>query len=588
MVPMREMARIRRPHRIRTAIVLLIFATVFAGLSVGSYTQESATWDEPIFLTAGYTALKLHDYRIEINNPPFLQMWAALPLLVTSGIRMDTNGMDAVQWDGWNFSHRFLYQQNDADRLLYRARFMIVLLGILLGILLFCWAQELFGITPAVLVLALYSFEPNVLAHSSLVTTDLGVTCFFFGTSYFLWRTTRKFSLGNLAGLATFFALAQISKYSAVLLGPTVFVLLVVHACRNRPWCWHIGHRQELSSPIFKLGMALATALILAAASYVAVWAVFGFRYAPAWSGSAPALLQSEWWVVARLPRLAAAMNWIDARHLLPNSCAQGFLRAQAQSQMRWAFLAGRQSTRGWWYYFPLAFLIKTPITVILLFLAGVILCVVRRSGLLQNELFVLVPMAIYMGVSMTSHLNIGLRHILPTYPFVLLLAGKVAVEFRGRQQALLCAALAGLAACELSTVRLHHLCFFNQFVGGPGDGYRYLADSNLDWGQDLKRLKRWMDQHGVRHINLSYNGTADPAYYGIDCTYLEGSPFFARIETHPRLPGYVVVSTSNLDGIYASNFGKSSCIYKPLLEKTPVAVIGYSMHVYWVDRDWW
>src|SRR5439155_900614 len=132
------------------------------------------------------------------------------------------------------------------DRMLTAARFMIVTLGVVLGVLLFCWAQELFGLFPATIVLALYCLEPNILAHSSLVTTDLGVTCFIFGTVYFLWRTTRKISVGNLVGLTAFFTLAQISKYSALLLGPIVPLLLVIAASRNRAWPVTIGSAPEL------------------------------------------------------------------------------------------------------------------------------------------------------------------------------------------------------------------------------------------------------------------------------------------------------------------------------------------------------
>jgi hypothetical protein len=113
------------------------------------------------------------------------------------------------------------------------------------------------------------------------------------------------------------------------------------------------------------------------------------------------------------------------------------------------------------------------------------------------------------------------------------------------------------------------------------------LLDSNLDWGQDLKPLKHWMDAHHVEQINLGYFGTADPAYYGIHATPLLGSPAFLKSQvTEPHLPGYVAVSVQNLHGVWSRQATLN--FYAPLLEREPTAVIGYSIHVYWVKTNWW
>jgi hypothetical protein len=139
----------------RRTVVLCSFAAIFIALTVGSYTQESATVDEPQHLTAGYTALRLGDYRIDPEHPPFLRLWAAMPLLVMRNVQFDTNTLAWQTADAWPFSHNFLYGINDADRLLYRARFMTAVLGVILGVLVFCWAEELFGVWTASAVLAL-------------------------------------------------------------------------------------------------------------------------------------------------------------------------------------------------------------------------------------------------------------------------------------------------------------------------------------------------------------------------------------------------------------------------------------------------
>ncbi len=136
----------------RTVVSLLVFAAVFIVLTVSSYTRESATWDEPQHLVTGYNALRFHDYRTDPEHPPFLRMWAALPLLAMDHVDSNIRKIDESDPNIWVtsgqffFCHDTLYVANDADHLLYAARFMIVLLGILLGVLLFCWAPRAFGL----------------------------------------------------------------------------------------------------------------------------------------------------------------------------------------------------------------------------------------------------------------------------------------------------------------------------------------------------------------------------------------------------------------------------------------------------------
>lgn len=576
-----------RGERVRTAVVLALFAAGFATLVVSSYTQKSATFDEPVHLTTGYAMLTLHDYRIHPESPPLLPKWAALPLLVTSNVRLVT---DSIHWqtaDYWNFSDQFLYKQNDADRLLYRGRFMIMLLGILLGCLVFFWARELYGFGVASVVLALYMVEPNILAHAGLVTTDLGVTCFIFGALYFLWRTARRLSVGNVIGFATFFALAQISKFSAVLLLPVAVLLLSLRACQTAAWQTTVNGATGLSSKLAKARAALCVMVLVFALSYATVWAAYGFRYAPtASTEDGGSHFQTIEKTAHNLPGLSTVINWADRHRLLPNACAQGFLQQMAETQNYPAYLAGSFSNDGWWYYFPVAFLLKTPITLIVLFLGGILSCFRNRNAFLQDDVYILLLPAVCLAAASATGVDVGLRYILPVYPFVLLAAGKAVAKIQdwiGRRWLIV---LIAPALVELATVYPHYLAFFNGFIGGPQNGHRFLVDSNVDWGQDLKLLKRWMDAYGVRHINLAYFGTADPAYYGINCTRLPSAFLAPALVQKPQLPGYVAVSVTNLHGALLR--GRLRSFYWPLLDEKPVAVIGYSIYVYRVEREWW
>ncbi|HUK30838.1 MAG TPA: glycosyltransferase family 39 protein, partial [Candidatus Acidoferrum sp.] len=411
----------RGPTRI--FVVLVIFTVLFLALTTISFTRMSATSDEPVHLTMGYRALKAGDYRVDPEHPPFLRMWAALPLLFERNIKFpsqDIDKSDPLGWvlgkrpDEWDYSHSFLYELNDADHMLYPARFMIALLGVLLGILIFCWAREWLGFWPAVLALGFYTFEPNILAHASLVTTDFGITCFLFGSVYFLWRTCRCLNLVNLAGLAAFSSLTANSKFSAPALGLIILIALAIRAFRATPWPSRIGKLPEIRT---RLGKALAAAgvlLLVGIACWAAIWAIYGFRYLPSSTPGWEYSFEDDSRVRAQAPVAVDVVHWINERHLLPNAYSEGFLLERARSHGREAFLDGELKINGWWYYFPFAFSIKTPITLIFLFLGGLIFCAVKWKDFFGNSLFVLLPAGLYMAAAMASDVNIGLRHILP------------------------------------------------------------------------------------------------------------------------------------------------------------------------------
>jgi tetratricopeptide (TPR) repeat protein len=556
-----------------TSIVLIAFAAIFIALSVNAFTRTSAAWDEPMHLTAGYAALAKHDYRLDPSHPPFLRMWAALPtLLDTMPMRaIPADDVPTTQWlqDAYGFAHRFLYVDNDADRLLYRARFMTVILGVVLGIFVFLWAREWLGPVPALIALACYTFEPNLFAHASLVTTDFGVTCFIFGAVYFAWLISRKFSFPRVAGLAACFSLALVSKFSAVLLGPVVLILLGISV-----------RRRSAITP--RRAYAIAAAIGLT--TLTVIWASYGLRYLPAPSAASQLSFHDA---TAAHSTVDTAVAWIDSHRLLPNAYTQGFLYALTSVQRLPAFLAGHYSADGWWYYFPLAFLLKTPTPLIVLIATGLVIVGVRRRAVEWHDaVFVLLPIVVFVTAAMWTGINIGLRHILPVYPFLILLAAVGArdlIRIARRPRVIMLGALALIWTSEYAAAYPHALTFFNHAAGGPETGYRYLADSNLGWGQGLKSLKEWMHDAGVTHVNLAYFGQADPAYYGIDCTHLPGAPSFATEKVaRPKLPGYVAISSTILTGVYSPPSWR--LFYAPFRDLKPAAVVGNTIRIYWVE----
>ena len=561
---------------IPSAVVIVLFAVIFVLLSILSSNQKSAVWDEPIHIANGYVSLVAHDFRVDPEHPPFLRMWAALPLL---GLKptFSTEVIDKTPPSQWarspfQFGGKFLYQDNDGDRLLIRGRFMMVLLGVVLGVLLFVWAREWLGFWPAVIALTLYTVEPNILAHSALVTTDIGFTCFMFGALYFFWRLTREPAAGNVAGLVLFFALAAVSKYSVIVLAPILVVLLAAAVWRGR----------------LTIAAAAGTLALVVLAAWLAIWAVYGFRWTPDASGLWVYAFQNDALVQQLQPGLTRIVAWIDGLHLLPNAYSQGFLFGQVKS-IRPEFFAGEFGQHGWWTYFPVAIAIKTPIALLVLVGIGGAVAVARRRALDGFCVFcVVAPMTLFLLASMMSSLNIGVRHVLPIFPLMMLLAGVAAREALAARTAAWRVALAVVvSAGALETARVYpdNLTFFNSFVGGPSGGGAYLTDSNLDWGQDLKPLKRWMDANQVTHLNLAYFGTASPAYYGIHCTLLPGATGYTGAG-NMQLPGYVAISDTVLNGVYLGE--RERAFYRAFKGRRPVTTVGGSIHVFWVEEPWW
>jgi hypothetical protein len=238
--------------------------------------------------------------------------------------------------------------------------------------------------------------------------------------------------------------------------------------------------------------------------------------------------------------------------------------------------------------YFPVAFLIKTPLGSLLLVLASLLLF--RRGQALTRRaaIFLLAPAAILVAAAMQGRINIGLRHILPVYPFLFVVASRLAtLRFRDPLRRAMALGLP-VAATALSSLHAapHQLAYFNELVGGPGNGYRYLSDSNIDWGQDLKGVKEFMDRERLPMIYLSYFGNTPPAAYGIRYQYV---PAFGHLERPPAdlLPpeaGREILAIS-VNSLQAVHFEDKN-LFRWLYAKKPIEKIGYSIQVYDLTGD--
>jgi len=575
----------RRPGAVALVIAGIVFLLVFfVALSLTATLQKSPTADENFHLVSGYSYLKWGDYRINPEHPPFAKLWAALPLLALdiNHTQLTKEARDQVQVNGkygWLLANQWLFSSNDAERLFLLAKIQMVLLGGLLGLVIFFWTRELHGLHAAFAALVLYVLDPNILAHSALVHTDIPFSLALFTGTYFLWRTLREMTWLNCLMTVGGFALSAVTKFSFVAMLPIWICLALDRIVSSVPIRSRITSNTTISKSSHKAAWVALIFLSATVFAYVVIWFVYGFHY-DAVIGQGRPLVSA----VTASPWLVPWTRLNSEYHLFPEAWLSGLVYALSTFG-RTAYLLGEISGEGFWLYFPIAFAVKTPVPTLLLLLVSLFLF---RNG--QNRTadhrFILLPIVMFFAFAVYSRMNIGLRHILPIYPFLFVWLGHhFALLWASRSVATRCAGLLLGLWLVWSTLGAFpdYLAFFNQMVASRGR-YQVLVDSNLDWGQDLKGLKQWMDVNKVPTIQLAYFGTADPAYYSIDAVHKPGT--WSIVLTKPRMRSddrdapYIAISATHLVGLY---FGPSNP-YQKYLSQEPIAVIGGSIYVYKVS----
>jgi hypothetical protein len=564
-------------------VVLWSGLGLFAALAIFGMTQEGSTFDECAHLPAGYTYLVTGDYRLNPEHPPLAKLLAALPLRVLPKLGFSTAWPEWQAGDQWGVGRRFLYIDNDADQLLFWGRLPIVLLTCLLGWFIHRWSREVLGPTGAALALLMFALTPDFLAHGALVTTDAPIATFLFMSCYFSWRCLTRLTLIDLLASGLTFGAALATKFSALLLVPVFVGMLLVRAISARtlvvqPMPW--ARPRELTTR-WQRSLVLAAACAVAGlTAIVVVWSAYGFHAA---ASVIPVAHPAAASVSAAPVTLAQKLG------LLPEAYLTGLLDAIGQSQARPSFLLGRRANFGFSYYFVISFLVKTPLPMLVLILAGSILAVARAWSGARVYLALLVPPLAYGAAALVAHLNIGHRHLLPIYPFLIMLAaGAAATLLQHTWTRWVALGLYAWLAIGTWSIAPSYLAYFNELGGGPRGGMQILVDSNLDWGQDLPGLKRWMSAQGVRRIYLSYFGTGVPEYYGIDYAALPSFAPLARPLVHTldlNVSRYIAVSATNLQKVYMPAV-EAPRAFEDFLDhlrehREPSAVIGGSIYVY-------
>ncbi len=561
-----------------TVAVLLL---VHGLLSYSAAMTKCVAGDEPVHIVAGLSFWTMDHFYFNPENGQLPQRWAGWPLAL-AGYRLPaiTTWDDVDQQNQMIFS--FLYGDDrvsgNAELILMLARLPMIVAGMMIGLIIWYWTRRLFGWAGGLVSLCLFVFCPNFLAHNPLVTSDAFAVLFFLAALGALWLLFHEvtwlkliMATGAVAGLC-------LSKMSAPLLGPVVLLMLMVRVIAGQPLPvnWGVG-RRLITSRWSMSALFTVLLIIIGLLTWVIIWAAFGFRFNASNTIDAHGLSFDLWGpMVQTTQRDMTWLVWLRDHRLLPEAYLYGYAHVFRWSQERNAFFMGEFSLTGWFWFFPVAFLIKTPIatllTLLLALVAGVLHFFDRQSRWrpswwprLRRGLYRTLPLwaflIVYWSALLSSNLNLGVRHVLPATAALFVLAGAAGYWLLHAQRIIRIGmwALLGVLAVEVALFWPNYLAYFNQLIGGPTQGHKYLVDSSLDWGQDMPALKRWLEKQGLNTnqasepVYLAYFGGGSPRYYDLKIIALPsfGAMHYETGHPLPTLkPGVYCISATIFQGI--------------------------------------
>ncbi len=600
-------------HVTRTPIAIALLGLMLL-LMVASSWNDSTTTDEQAHIPAGYGYVFLQDARLNPEHPPLIKALAALPLAFsrvyfptnTASWQDDVNGQ-------WEQGRIFLFESgNDADRIMRLTRLPMMLLALGFGWFFWSWARKRFDDRVALLALTFFVFSPTILAHSRFVTTDVAAAfAFFIGIIAFL-RFLSDPSPKNIAIAGLAFGVAQLLKFSLILLVPVYGLLLLAWVVSQVHLHWHERIRLFGKLVIKVIGIVVVGVIL--------IWLV----YAPVILNYSPERNLADAEYNLRTFRFRTFVDFDLA--LIQN----GFLRPLGQYFLglfmvlqraaggNTQYFLGEVTNVGAPLYFPILYLLKEPLAFHILSLIALAFAL-GRVGRAQGkslakillwirdhfiEFSSMAFVAIYWLSSITSPLNIGVRHVLPTFPFIFVLVSREMISWLRswpRQDVrtwwewvkrafdiyigsipryLLVGALILWQAASVIAVFPHVLSYYNELGGGVENGYLVAVDSNYDWGQDLKRLADFVGQNNIQNIRVDYFGGSSPAYYLGE----KFNPWHSSSGYPPDGGWFAISATFQMGGYGTTVKGferRSEDDYEWLKPFRPVARAGKSIFIY-------
>jgi len=621
-------------HSLKIALAILVF---FFALNLIVSDQEATTMDERAHIPSAYSYVRYGDMRLNPEHPPLLKDLAGLALLpLQPEFPLTANewqhGVNAQWVMGQKFISCLVPEEacNDADQITFWARVPIVLVAILLGIFIFVWTRALAGSLAALFALTLYAFDPNIIAHSHFVTTDIGIAAFLFFSFYYFVRFLKEPTRRNVITSGIWLALANLAKFSAVLLFPIFGLFVLLYALSiAKPKDVTLGTFLFKLKQIWLYGYKFALSVALC---FVIIW-VYYYPHTMNMPG-------------IKLVEVAAVM-FPDkqlgpfAKHFIGATYENSFLKPYSAYFLGVFMVFGRVAGGNTYYflgnvsnhaspwYFPIVFILKSTIPFLFLLVSTFIYSLYRIAKSFKDEQVTsLQKLGTFLGqslqrktaqyvgiffvlfysfVSITGNLNIGFRHLFPILPFLFMFIAKVVFDVIKRQtnpvaQKISYSILGILTFIIIATPFLSYpnfVSYFNGAFGGHQNGYRYVTDSNYDWGQDLKRLHTFVDTHNrcansqatpkddcsvalglppIDKIRIDYFGGATPEYYF-------GDKMISWHAPNPKEAGWYAVSIGFMQENLSNHVGYKDDSYDWLVKYPPVTRAGDSIFVYYVPE---
>jgi len=551
-------------------ILVLVLVVLHGAMAISVSPRVGPTFDEPAHLTAGRGYWAHTDFTLQPENGLLPQRLVGLPATLrdTPFPRRASAGDDV-----WSLARVYLFAPTtDLPRLLLEARLMIALVSCALTTLVYCWARRLFGERGGLIALVVAVFCPHLLAHAGLATSDLVAAMGFTLATLMWWRMLHRVAWTRVLAAGTAVGALALAKFSAVLFAPIAVVLLVARLLRRAPLiiCWPSNGVRRLRGGA-KVGALLTSGAAVCVIAWVIIWTAYGWRYSATPDGVdrfqlpwSTVLMEQSTGASHQPGIVQAFVRAARNTRLLPEAYLYGLTYTDYFSRMRAAFFAGDYSLTGWRTFFPAVFTLKTTLPMlVLLVLAAIALWPRLRSGRFTYRLVPLAVLVVVYGTfAISSHLNLGHRHLLPLYPALCIGIGAVARRGRRESRWWRASVLALVAwhALESWQVRPHYLTYFNALAGGPTRAHRYFVDSSLDWGQGLPDLAAWLkrETHGER-IYLSYFGTDEPHRFGIEATRVGDrmfNPGFSDESVPALTPGVYCFSATMFRRVYTDVSG--------------------------------
>ena len=603
-----------------TAITAIFLLSVMALISFFSMREDSLTFDEMSHIPDGYSYLVTRDYRLNPEHPPLVKDLAALPLLAMN-LNFPFQSDSWKTWtpdQQWRFGPEFLYRSgNNPDKIVFAARTPMIGILLLLGFLIFRWARELGGNKAALIALALFAFSPTFIAHGRLVTTDVPASLGIVAASYAFFKFLKDPSRNRIIVSGVVLGIALLFKFTVIIMVPVLGLVWLISFTRRAIKEWKQKEEGCVAAFINKFATQTARLFLVFLIAFIVIGIVYGFHV----SGYAPQdqKLHTQYTVAMydQDPEdhpIYGTLIWAADKPILRayEQYALGLtMNIRRSSFGNTTYFLDEIASSGWRSYFPFVYLIKNPLALhaLTLFALGIWFVKIIKRGRkkgapdrIEKRLEIpafLIFVALYWIVSIKSNLNIGVRHVLPTFPFIYILIAlpisrwldettrenslKSVLKdemFRIVKYLLVFLLLFWYAGNVLKSYPFY-ISYFNELAGGGENGHRYAVDSNLDWGQDFKRLKNFLETNGIERIYLDYFG-------GADATYYLGEKFIPWWSDLGPPKGYFAISLTKLKGAQAlpvKGFTlRPEERYAWLEGKEPIAKIGHSIWVYYFD----